>query len=103
MPYHIHEASMIIDAAYKYLIKQMKLKQILEKLKITHKLFYDWINKINKYLLPSSIVLKENNKLIKVVKQIYKQRENFLIDFFDNYQHPYFLFRITCVPLCITP
>ena len=103
LPYHIHDANMIIDSVYEYLFKQMKLREILERLKITHKLFYDWIKKINKYLLPSSIILKENNDLIKVIKKIYSYKEQFLIEFFNNYQHPYFLFRITCVDLCITP
>lgn len=102
LPYHIHEASMIINAAYQYILKQMKLREILERLKITHKLFYDWIKKINKYLLPASIILKENNDLIKVIKKIYSYKEQFLIEFFYNYQHPYFLFRITCIDLCIT-
>lgn len=103
LPYHIHDANMIIDSAYEYLFKKMKLKEILEKLQITHKLFYEWLKKINKYLLPSSVILKENNVLIKVIERMYFRKEKFLIRFFDNYRHPYFLFRQTCVDLCITP
>lgn len=103
LPYHIHDANMIIDSAYEYLFKQTKLKEILEKIQITHKLFYDWLKKINKYLLPSSIILKEEDDLIKVVEGIYSLKETFLKQFFYNYEHPYFLFKRTCVNLCITP
>lgn len=103
LPYHIYEASTIIINIYLYLIKEKKLEEILEQIQITHKLFYDWLKKMNIYLLPSSILLGENNVLITIVKKIYLLNEKFLIDFFDNYEHPYFLFRKTCVPLCITP
>lgn len=103
LPYHIYEASMIIDSIYSYLVKEQKLNEILEKIQITHKLFYDWLKKIKIYLLPSSVILKENNVLITIIKKIYLLNEKFLIDFYDNYGHPYFLFKETCVPLCITP
>ena len=102
LPYSIYEASTIIKAVNDY-INKVKLINILERLKIRHKLFYDWIKKINKYLLSSSIILKINNEISKVVNEIIKEKNNFLINFYNNYNHPFFLFRITCVPLCITP
>lgn len=103
LPYHIYEASMIINSIYSYLVKKQKLNEILEKIQISHKLFYDWLIKVKVYLLPSSVILKENNELITITKKIFLLNEKFLIDFYDNYRHPYFLFKETCVPLCITP
>lgn len=102
LPYHIYESSVIINSLYKYL-NNIKLQQILERINITHKLFYDWLKKFNKYLLSSSIILNENNVINNVINKIYKLKENFLIDFYHNYNHPFYLFKNTCVPLSITP
>ena len=103
LPYHVHESSLIINSIYEYLVKEQKLKEILEKINITHKLFYDWLKKIKIYSLVSSTILKENNILKIIITKIFALNERFLIDFFANFEHPFFLFKRTCVPLCITP
>ena len=102
LPYQIYEASTIIKAINDYLNK-LKLEEILERLKIQHKQFYDWLKKFNKYILSSSIILKTNNIIDNVILEIIKDKDRFLINFYNNYNHPFFLFRITCIPLCITP
>lgn len=102
LPYMIYEASTIIKSINDY-IKKEKLKEILEKLKIEHKLFYDWLHKFDKYVFPSSIVLSINNKIDDVINGIIENKDNFLMRFYQNYNHPFFLFKLTCVPLCITP
>ena len=101
-PYAIYEASTIMKSLDDY-YNETKLEQILQKLQITHKLFYDWLKKINKYLLPASVILKAINNSKVIIDLIVKSNSNFLMDFYDNYQHPFFLFRLTCVPLCIIP
>lgn len=101
LPYVIYEASTIMKALNDYYNK-VKVNQILERLKISHKLFYDWIRKFNIYSLSASIVLKLNNDLKQIISKIVND-STFLINFYNNYNHPYFLFRITCVPLCIIP
>lgn len=103
LPYHIYEASTIISALYDHEKRQRKSKEILERLKITHKLFRDWIKKFKKYLLPSSIITESNNDLSTVLDSIYKLKDIFLDSFYNNYNHPFFLFKLTCVNLCITP
>ena len=101
LPYSIYEASTIIKAINDY-VNRIKLNNILNRLKICHKLFYDWLKKFNKYILSSSIILKVNNTMNDVIKEIMKEQDKFLISFYNNYYHPFFLFRITCVTLCIT-
>lgn len=103
LPYHIHEASLIVESIYLRVIKKQKINEIIEKYQITHKLFYDWLIKMRMYLLPSSVVLQVNHKINVIIEKIYLLNEAFLMDFFDNYRHPFFLFKITCVPLCVTP
>ena len=102
LPYHIYEASTIIKTINDRLHSK-KIKEIIERLQITHKLFYDWLKKITKYTLSSSIVLKTKNELKTVVTKIMKYYKTFLNNFYDNYYHPFFLFRKTCIQLCIIP
>lgn len=101
-PYTIYEASTIIKALNDY-INKMKLKEILERLQITHKLFYDWLKKIKIYSLSSSIVLGINNDIKDILNGIIDYNSEFLKWFYDNFRHPFFLFKLTCVPLCIIP
>ena len=102
LPYTIYEASTIIKSINDYL-NNIKLIDIMEKLKITHKLFYDWLRKVKKYVFSSSVILKVTNDIKEVVSEIIKNNSNFLISFYDDYRHPFFLFKTTCVPLCIIP
>ena len=102
LPYIIYEASTIMKALSDYFNK-IKLNQILERLKIRHKLFYDWLKKLYAYSFSASIILKINNIIDKVISSIIEKKSLFLNDFYHNYNHPFFLFRLTCVPLCIIP
>ena len=102
LPYSIYETSTIIKSINDY-INKTKLIIILQRLQIQHKQFYDWLKKFNRYLLSSSIILKTNNDIKKIIDEIINWKDKFLISFYDNYYHPFFLFKLTCVPLCITP
>lgn len=102
LPYHIYEASIIIRAVNDYYNKN-KLQEIMEKIHITHKLFYDWLRKLKVYTLKASIILKITNDIKKVVNGIFKDNSKFLISFYNDYKHPFFLFKTTCVSLCIIP
>lgn len=102
LPYAIYEASTIMKSLNDY-YNGVKLNQILDKLKIVHKLFYDWIHKMLKYVFPSSIILEIKDEIKGVVLAIMETKSTFLTNFYNNYRHPFFLFRVTCVPLCITP
>lgn len=102
LPYHIYESSTIINALYRSM-KGEKILEILKCLKITHKLFYDWLRKLKKYILHSSVIIKVNNNYKLILEQIYKLNCKFLNKFYSDYYHPFFLFKKTCVPLCITP
>lgn len=99
-PYHIYLGKTILLAIKDYFDNQ-KIMFILNKLSILHKLLYDWLKKFNIYLLSSSIILKEKNNAKLIINKIYLLNNKFLIDFFNFYFHPYFLFKRTCVPLCI--
>lgn len=102
LPYHIYEASTIIKAINYYLNK-IKINEIIEKLQITHKLFYDWLKGLKKYVFTSSVILKTKDEINIVITGIIKDNSRFLNYFYENYQHPFFLFKTTCVPLCIIP
>ncbi len=102
-PYHIYEASSIVTLIYLRLIKEQKIEELLNGLGITHKLYYDWLYKFKKYSLISSIILKVTKKIKTVIRKIYNLNQTFLIDFYQYYSHPFFLFKKTCVPLCLTP
>lgn len=102
LPYHLYSAHDILSACKDYYNK-VKIKEILNRLKIQHKLLYDWIKKLSKYLLPSSIILSMINDKTKIINEINNNLEQFLCRFYSNYLHPFFLFKITCVPLCINP
>ena len=102
LPYMIYEASTTMKALNDY-YNEIKIKQILDRLKIQHKLFYDWLNKFNKYVFKASIVLGVMNDIKNVIFEIIKYNSTFLMNFYNNYYHPFFLFRLTCVPLCIIP
>lgn len=102
LPYHIYEASTIINAINDY-FNNVKINEIIEKIQITHKLFYDWLRGLKKYTFSSSVILKIKDDIKEVVTGIIDNKFTFLNNFYHNYQHPFFLFKITCVPLCVIP
>ena len=101
LPYIIYEAHTILEALYEY-YNETKLCQILERLKISHKLFYDWLKKLATYSFSTSVVLAINNQIKNIIAKINEDDYQFLNQFYKNYNHPFFLFKLTCVPLCIT-
>lgn len=102
LPYIIYEASTIMKALYDY-YNEAKLKEILERLQIRHKLFYDWLKKLTAYSFSASIVLGIDNNIETVINKIIEYNSEFLNQFYYDYLHPFFLFKLTCVPLCIIP
>ena len=102
LPYHIYEASTIIKSINDY-FNDAKIAEIIEKVQITHKLFYDWLRGIKIYTLSSSIILKIKDDIKAIITEIIDNNSIFLNNFYNNYQHPFFLFKLTCVPLCIIP
>ena len=102
LPYIIYEASTIMKALSDYYNKT-KIQQILDRLQIRHKLLYDWIKKLNIYSFSASIVLGINNVIKTIISNIISQNSKFINRFYYNYYHPFFLFKSTCVPLCIIP
>ncbi len=99
LPYTVYESSTVMNALDDY-YNNMKIQQILERLEIRHKQFYDWIKKLNIYSFPSSIVLGINNDIKIIIESIVKQKNDFFNQFYYDYHHPFFLFKLTCVPLC---
>ncbi len=102
LPYAIYESSTIMKALSDYYNK-VKIEQILERLQIRHKLLYDWLKKLDVYSFSASIVLGVNNIVNNVISSIINRNSLFLNQFYYDYNHPFFLFRLTCVPLCINP
>ena len=102
LPYIIYEASTIMNALNDYFNK-IKVKQILERLEISHKLFYDWLKKFNIYIFYAAVVLSTIVEMKTVISKITFSISTFLMNFYDYYHHPFFLFRLTCVHLCIIP
>lgn len=100
-PYHIYNGDVIIEVIGKYM-KNNSVKEIVEKFNIVAKLLYDWLEKFNIYLLASSIVLEINKDKEAIIEKIKQVKAKFLKDFYNYYFHPYFLFKRTCVKLCIS-
>lgn len=75
----------------------------MESKRISHQLLYKWLNGLSAYRIVSSIILSISGNLKDILSLINKDRFNFYQMFFDKYDHPFFLFRETCVPLAIMP
>lgn len=102
-PYHIFSSNIIINALYDRIIKNIKIEIIIEKLRISHQLFYKWLRGLKKYLLTSSIILATQSNIKDILNKIIENKDEFLYLFYKEYRHPYFLFKLTCVPLAIMP
>ena len=102
LPYIIYEASTIMKALYDYYNK-VKTQEILERIQIRHKLFDDWLKKLAAYSFSASIVLGVDYNIETVIAKIKEYNSQFLNQFYYDYHHPFFLFKLTCVPLCIIP
>ncbi len=102
-PYHIYSGNIILDTLNKRLIEEEKIQQIIEKRNISHQLFYKWLKGFKKYSISASTILECDNNIIDIIKAIIKDPHSFLLKFFKTFYHPFFLFRLTCVPLVIMP
>lgn len=62
-----------------------------------------WLNGFKKYLTVSSTILETELSIKQVLIEIKRCKDEFQYSFYQDYFHPYFLFRATCVPLIIMP
>ncbi len=102
-PYHIYSEEFILDTLNERLIEEEKIQEIIERRNISHQLFYKWLNGLKKYSASACTILGCNINIIDIIKAIIKDPHLFLFQFFKNFYHPFFLFRLTCVPLIIMP
>lgn len=102
-PYHIYSSEIIIDTLVDKIINEVKINKIMESKRISHQLLYKWLNELSIYKVTSSIILSISGNLKDILSLINKDRFNFYQMFFDKYDHPFFLFKETCVPLAIMP
>lgn len=100
-PYHIYSSDIILDTLTDRFINNIKINIILKERRISHQLFYTWIKGFKRYSLSSSIILSTESKLIDIISKINNNRDLFLYQFYQQFFHPFFLFRLTCVNLCI--
>ena len=100
-PYHIFSRDIIINCLIKRYIDKMLIRMVIEQANITHQLYYKWLKEFNKYLLVSSIILQTKNQIIDVLQEMKERLDKLQFGFYQNYNHPYFLFKLTCVDLAI--
>lgn len=101
-PYHIFSSSIILNAISDK-IKKIKNEIILESNQISRQLLNKWLKIFNKYLVSSATILKVIINKEQIIQSIINNKDDFQYQFFENYFHPYFLNRKTCVTLAITP
>ena len=102
-PYHIYSSNIIMNCLIEHYLNELTINQIIEQVNISHQLYYKWLNEFNKYLVVSSIILKVKANIKEILAEIKNQLEELLYNFYQSYNHPYFLFKRTCVPLIIMP
>ena len=101
--YHIYSSNIIINCLIDHYLNKIVIKEIIEQANISHQLYYKWLNGFNRYSLISSIILQTKNDIKEILKEIIDRLEELQHSFYQNYNHPYFLFKKTCVSLVITP
>lgn len=102
-PYHIYSSNIIMKTLINRFINKLKIEEVIERSRISHQLYYQWLKEFNKYLIVSSIILKTKVIIEEVLTQIKTRLDELQCECFKNYYHPYFLFRKTCIPLVIIP
>lgn len=100
-PYHIYSAILILDCLYERFIKKAKIEAIIEKRNISHQLFFKWLRGLKIYKFSSSTILSIEANIVLVITEINDNLYSFLNKFYQTYYHPFFLFRVTCIPLVI--
>lgn len=102
-PYHAYSADIIIKTLYNLLIKKIKVNEMIRSIQISHQLLYKWLKGLYTYSIPSSIILQVKANVITIIECIHLLKSSFLLDYYQTFNHPFFLFKPTCVPLSITP
>ena len=102
-PYHIYSSNIIMNCLIEHYLKELTINQIIEQANISHQLYYKWLNEFNKYLVVSSVILKTKANIKEILIEIKSRLEELQYNFYQSYNHPYFLFKETCVPLIIMP
>lgn len=102
LPYHIYSSYIIIDTLYLGLTKGQILK-IIEERNISHQLYYSWLRGLDKYRVSASTILSVKDDILSVIINIKEDMYEFLSLFYLSYNHPFFLFKLTCVNLVIMP
>ncbi|MDD4795972.1 MAG: DUF6431 domain-containing protein [Bacilli bacterium] len=102
-PYHAYSTDTIIKTLYNILIKKIKVSELIKSIQISHQLLYKWIKGLYTYSIPSSIVLQVKADVITIIECLYLLKSSFLLDYYQTFDHPFFLFKPTCVPLSVTP
>ena len=102
-PYHIYSSNIIMNCLIEHYLKELTIKQIIEQANISHQLYYKWLNELKKYLVVSSVILKTKANIKEILTEIKSRLEELQYNFYQSYNHPYFLFKETCVPLIIMP
>ena len=102
-PYHIYSSNIIMNCLIDHYLNELIIQEIIEQANISHQLYYKWLNEFNRYSLISSIILQTKNDIKEILKEIINRLEELQHSFYQNYNHPYFLFKKTCVSLVMTP
>ena len=102
-PYHIYSSNIIMNCLIEHYLKELTINQIIEQANISHQLYYKWLNELKKYLVVSSVILKTKANIKEILTEIKSRLEELQYNFYQSYNHPYFLFKETCVPLIIMP
>lgn len=102
LPYHLFSSSIVLNSI-KAKIKKIKNEIILERYRISRQLLNQWLKLFDRYLISSSTITKTIIDRSKIIKGILDNREEFQYQFYEHFFHPYFLNKLTCVKLAITP
>ena len=102
LPYHSYSSNIILDSISDKFNNE-KIENITNKYKISYQLLYYWITILNKYLFVCSIILKIPIIISNIINRINENRKQFLKIFYQQYFHPFFLNRKTCIYSVITP
>lgn len=102
LPYHLFSSAIVLNAINDKMNK-IKNSIILEKYKITRQLFNEWLKIFDKYKYASSTISKSIIDKRIIIKYILNNKEEFQYQFYEQYFHPFFLNKSTCVKLAITP
>lgn len=102
LPYHLFSSSIVLNSINDK-IKKIKNEIILERYRISRQLLNKWLKLFDRYLISSSTIIQTIIDRSKIITGILDNREEFQYQFYEHFFHPYFLNKLTCVKLAITP